>query len=136
MFTADGRLREEYQHLDGSADPSATPARAEPFSTPAEEPVREPTPPEPQTPQEAPLSKHPPTLFELISLLAEPAAAYLQQSRIPDGQSAEHLELARLHIDLLGLIKQKTAGNLSSQEQMALDETLLQLRQLALDSRS
>ncbi len=67
-------------------------------------------------------------MFELVALLAEPASIYLQQAQIPDGQAAQHLELARLHIDLLALLKIKTAGNLTPEEQAVLDDALYQLR--------
>lgn len=140
MFTADGRLREEYQHLDSANDSPAAPAPVETSVAPSPAPEVEPEPTrrqdaEERPSQDAPLSRHPPTMFELISLIGEPAAVYLQQSRIPDGQSAEHLELARLHIDLLALVKQKTAGNLSPREEMALDDALHQLRGLYLENR-
>jgi len=34
---------------------------------------------------------------------------------LPDGESAQDLALARLHIDLLDILQQKSAGNLSSE---------------------
>ena len=33
------------------------------------------------------------------------------QAAVPDGDQRQHLELAKLHIDLLGVLKDKTAGN-------------------------
>jgi hypothetical protein len=47
---------------------------------------------------------------------------------MPDGESAENLQLARLHIDLLEILQQKSAGNLTDQEQRFLQDLLTQLR--------
>lgn len=64
---------------------------------------------------------------DLIGLLAQGASVYLQQARRPERRS-EHLELARLHVDLLAILKKKTEGNLSTSEKALLDDALYQLR--------
>ena len=61
-------------------------------------------------------------------MLAEPVPIYLGDMELPDGQSAENLEMARLHIDLLEVLGQKTAGNLSAQEKAFLDDLLYRMR--------
>ncbi len=122
MFTPDGELREEYRHLED------VPARQEPARP---EPDRS----EPGTP-EAELSEPPPrepepgeaSFFDLVSLLGEHASIYLRQATVPDGEAAQNLEMARLHIDLLDVLKQKTAGNLDREEQALLDDVLYRLR--------
>lgn len=125
MFTPDGQLREEYRHIEESA---GAPAGAE-----------EPQPPSERRPEPerlAPESQRPPApdpdqpgLLDLVSLLAENASIYLRQASIPGtDEPLQHLELAKLHIDLLGVLKSKTAGNLSSQEQAVLDDVLYRLR--------
>ena len=69
-----------------------------------------------------------PAFIDLVRLLAEHTSIYLQQAAVPDGDQRQHLELAKLHIDLLGVLKDKTAGNLDAQEQALIDDALYQLR--------
>lgn len=125
MFTPDGQLREEYRHIEESdaGAPAATssPAAQPPPPRPERQPPEQPRPPEPEPDQ--------PGLLDLVSLLAENASIYLRQASIPGvDEPLQHLELAKLHIDLLGVLKDKTAGNLSSQEQAVLDDVLYRLR--------
>ncbi|HVT18758.1 MAG TPA: DUF1844 domain-containing protein [Thermoanaerobaculia bacterium] len=69
-----------------------------------------------------------PTFFDLAAMLAEPVAVYLGDLELPDGQSEENLEMARLHIDMLDVLRQKTAGNLTAQESAFLEDLLYRLR--------
>jgi hypothetical protein len=136
MFTPDGELREEYRFLNEKSTATATP------EPPAE---RSPEPPAPAPPREEPrrqaavppptdfpsaLPGMGPTFFDLVQMLIEPAVLYLGDMPLPDGQSAEDLEMARLHIDMLDVLRQKTAGNLTDQESAFLADLLhrLQLR--------
>ena len=131
MFTPDGQLREEYSHLENApsspapSSPSASaPAPSPPRATAMSGETRPPAPePEPEDPDA-------PGFIDLITLLAEPASMYLQQARVPDGQSSQNLQLARLHIDLLGTLQRKTRGNLTPQEASILEDALYQLRML------
>jgi len=148
MFTPDGGLREEYRFLERNATTPAV-ADSEPGETP---PAPAPEPPrrEPERPLAAerpPAAAAPPadrsagaplelpgtppglapTFFDLAAVLAEPVALYLGDVDY-EGQSAENLEMARLHIDLLDVLRQKTAGNLSAQEAAFLEDLLYQLR--------
>ena len=61
-------------------------------------------------------------------LLTEHASIYLGQAETPDGELTQNLDLAQLHIDLLGVLKEKTSGNLVAQEQAVLDDILARLR--------
>ncbi len=65
---------------------------------------------------------------ELISLFATQALMYL--GAIPDqsGRSMVSLEVAKLNIDLLGVVAEKTKGNLTQEEQEMIDATLSELR--------
>lgn len=65
---------------------------------------------------------------ELISLFATQALMYL--GAIPDqsGRAMVSLEVAKLNIDLLAVVQEKTKGNLSEEEQEMLDGTLNELR--------
>lgn len=145
MFTAEGELREEVRLELESSDPVGSrreaPAGA---SSPdrggllAQEPDRagaEPSdfrpPPAGMPPLElpgTPAGLGAPTFYDLISVLAEPAALYLGDVPLPDGSRAENLDLARFHIDLLDLLRQRTAAALSVQERAVLEDVLYRLR--------
>ena len=122
-FDAAGELREEFKPLDEEAaapEPSPSPEPA-PAPPPAEEP-----PPDQSERGERDFGE--PTFADLVAILAEPIGIYLGDAKLPDGRSAENLEAARLHIELLGVVKEKTDGNLSSQEAAFLEDLLYQLR--------
>ena len=146
MFTPEGELREEYRFLnEKSTSPAAQEAPPARPATPAPEARSEPPPPAPP-PREAPrraaepeaagrfdLPEMPPELggpsfFDLVAILAEPIPIYLGDAPLPDGQDATNLEMARLHIDLLDILRQKTAGNLTAQEAAFLEDLLYRLR--------
>ena len=153
IFTPEGALREEFRHLEESraASDPATPAAAEPPrpQAPQEAPAapRQPAPPpEPERAapsgwQDADEERSPrlelpgtpsglgaPTFYDLVAILAEPIAIYLGDAQLPDGQTVENLEMARLHIDLLDVLRQKTAGHLTAQESAVLEDVLYRLR--------
>ena len=124
------------------AAPAPPPVSAPPDARPESPPPadRRPTEPAPAAgraessaapPLDIPLSPGaygPPSFYDLLGLLAEPVALYLGDARLPDGGSAEDLDMARLYIDLLDVLRSKTAGNLSAQETAALDDVLYRLR--------
>lgn len=139
MFAPDGSLREEYRYLERTGE------RSEP--EPDEPPAAEAAPPgaegqrtdeagsggtEPERPRleipGTPEGMGAPSFVDLVATLAEPASVYLGDARLPDGSSAENLEAARLYIDLLDVLRQKTAGNLSAQESSFVEELLYRLR--------
>lgn len=142
MFTPEGELREEYRFLNEKSTAAATEPEPE-VSRP------EPSPPEPRRPEpqrravgypepmedsglEFPggpgAAQGGPGFLDLAAMLAEPAAIYLGDAPLPDGQWAENLEMARLHIDLLDVLRQKTAGNLTAQESAILEDLIYRLR--------
>jgi Domain of unknown function (DUF1844) len=143
MFTPDGELREEYRFLGekSTAAPEPPPPAAR-RPEPAPEPLGGQGAPAagraPRTPAEEPppldLPGTPPglgpTFYDLVAMLAEPVPIYLGEVELPDGQSAENLEMARLHIDLLDVLRQKTAGNLAAQESDFLEDLLYRMRVL------
>lgn len=133
MFTPEGELREEYRFLEGKTTP------AEGGSAAPEPPQPEPPPQPAASPAEEgtgsarlELPSMPPgmgpTFYDLVALLAEQAALYLGDLALPDGETAENLEMARLHVDLLDVLRQKTSGNLSVQEASYLEDLLYRLR--------
>jgi hypothetical protein len=143
MFTPEGELKEEYRFLGEKstsepavAEPAPAPeARAEREPPPREEPRRafepEPEPPPrldfPDFPEE-PGEMEGPSFYDLVAMMAEPVPIYLGDARLPDGQVATNLEMARLHIDLLDILRQKTAGNVTPQERAFLEDLLYRLR--------
>jgi len=72
----------------------------------------------------------PPANFEtLISTLATQALFAMGAIADPrTGQPTQNLPLARHHIDMLGVIEEKTEGNLSEEEKNLLAGTLYELR--------
>lgn len=131
MFTPEGELREEYRFI-GEKSTAAPPAE------PAPEPAAPAPPPPPQRPEPAaaapPLDlpeEEPgfgPSFYDLVSMLAEPIPLYLGDMDLPNGQVVENLEMARLHIDLLDVLRQKSAGNLTAQEAAFLEDLLYRAR--------
>jgi len=107
----------------GSA-PSDLPPEREPFPP---YPGRSPEPPPLEIPGSPP-GLGAPTFYDLVAMLAEQAALYLGDLETEEGQIPENLEVARLHIDLLDVVRQKTAGNLTSQEAAFLEDLLYRLR--------
>ncbi|MEO7795306.1 MAG: DUF1844 domain-containing protein [Thermoanaerobaculia bacterium] len=148
MFTPDGRVREEFAAEAESApqaelapsapgDPTSTPAREEDVSPAAaqgsalpeaavESPLESAAGPRLELPG-APAGLGP-TFLDLVGLLTDPLPFYLGDETLPDGQSVENLDAARLHIDMLDVLRQRTAGNLTAQEQTVLDDLLYRLR--------
>lgn len=139
MFTPDGQLREEFAADQGGAERSEEQPAAQ-----REEPARAAAPP--SAPPESPASSVPPpsdaprlelpgappgmgpSFYDLVAVLAEPISIYLGDLPLSDGEVAENLEAARFHIDLLDLLRQRTAGNLSAQERTALEDLLYRAR--------
>lgn len=149
MFTPDGRLREGFEEEaaptagegdaapEESAPPPPAPAQGagtvpRPVASPAEPGASPPRPPL-ELPGSPGLGA--PTFFDLVGLLAEPISLYLGDLQLPEGGSAENLDLARLHIDLLALLRQKTAGNLTAQEAGILEDLLYRLRMRYIQKR-
>ena len=136
MFTPEGDLREEYRflHEKSTSAPQAEPApapepRAAERSPAREAPQRAPEPPPaPLDLPEEPPELDGPSFYDLVAMMAEPVPIYLGDARLPDGQVATNLEMARLHIDLLEILHQKTAGNLTPQERAFLEDLLYRLR--------
>jgi len=138
MFTPDGELREEYRFL---AEKSTEPPGGTTVLEAAREAVANPAPLPPPAPAPEPRFEAPPlempgappdlggpTFYDLAAILAEPIPIYLGDMELPDGQSAENLEMARLHIDLLDVLRQKTVGNLSAQESAFMEDLLYRMR--------
>ncbi len=156
MFTADGELREEFRHLE-DAEPRPPEVREERAAVP-EEAVESPSPRDPEpvqaeatipggAPPESPRASSPApsaeagpvpgelSILDLVGLLAEHTALYLGEAQLPDGQSVRDLSAAKLHLDLLDVLRRKTAGNLSDEETKVLEDVLYRLRMLYVEKK-
>jgi hypothetical protein len=80
--------------------------------------------------QEAPTAPIPPATFmTILSSFATQTMIALGEVEVPGAEGrAVDLDAARLAIDLLGVLKEKTAGNLNDIEQRSLDDVLQNLR--------
>lgn len=125
MFTPDGELREEFkEQLDAekkAAEKREAERAAEPAATPPAE--KEPVDDEPEPELESGAR-----FQDLVGLLAQSASVYLQQASQRVEERREMIEMARLHVDLLALLKHRTRGNLEPDETALLEDALSQLR--------
>jgi hypothetical protein len=73
----------------------------------------------------------------LVQSLAAQAALFLSDQRDPEtGRSLRNLDLAKYHIDLLSVLDEKTAGNLTDEEKRTLDSLLYELRMAYVNAAS
>ncbi|HEX7128010.1 MAG TPA: DUF1844 domain-containing protein [Thermodesulfobacteriota bacterium] len=129
---------------EGDAVPSAQAEAAQ--DRPAAEPRRPEAPrDEPERPRGAPrpgdagpgAELPPPTFAALVQMLAMSALDALGAIPGPDGERRPpDLALARHGIDLLGVLEAKTRGNLEPDEARLLEQTLFDLRMLAVRAGS
>ena len=82
--------------------------------------------------QQAGPGELPPASFEvLLSTIGTQAMAAMGHLPDPEtGQPRVYLEFAKLQVDLLGVLAEKTKGNLTDDEQKMMDDSLHQLRML------
>ena len=138
LFTTDGELRDEYRHLENASAPDveAKPREPEVDESPAPAPVAADVPEAPQVAgYPEPDGQQQPGFFDLVGMIAEPAGIYLREASM--GRSGElraatqqdqNLQLAKLHIDLLGVLREKSAPQLEARELAALDDLLVRLQ--------
>ncbi len=138
MFTETGELREGVDLGDSepssaapeapsSPEPEPPPAAPEPAAA-APEPASETPPPRAPEVDMGPSALPQAQFLDLVAVLAEPIALFLGDAALPDGQSAEDLDRARMYIDLLGVLQERTDGNLSAEEHAILDDLVYRLR--------
>jgi hypothetical protein len=63
----------------------------------------------------------------VLSLIGS-AYVHLGDAPTPEGQAERNIELAKQDIDLLGILQEKTKGNLTGEEERLLDQALYDLR--------
>ena len=147
MFTPEGELRPGFEPEEAPSPPlprpTAPPAAAAPASPPvlAEEAGSDPaeaaaTGPDPEPPPTAPEEEEPSAASEprsefarIVSSLATTAYSALGLLADPaTGARHRDLTIARQMIDWLGVLEQKTRGNLSFEETDLLSRALYELR--------
>ena len=131
-FTPQGGVKDGETPPDDETPPvGEAPAEQQPPESSA---PPEPSPPEESSEKEASSGEaapeeHPVDFVHLVLSLYQ--TALLQLGEIPDpvtGKSIKNLTAASQSIDLLGILKEKTAGNLTSEEEKILEHSLTDLR--------
>jgi hypothetical protein len=99
---------------------------------PAEPPTGESVRAEPPPPEESPVEEGPVPEITLMNYLQSLAfSTLIHLGEIPDptsSQKAKSLPMAKQTIDLLGLLREKTKGNLTAEEEKAFEFILYDLR--------
>jgi hypothetical protein len=100
----------------GTPRPAESPATNSPAST---ERTRDPA-----ARREAP----PASFASIVQSMMTQALLYLGELAVRGGEPMLDLDMAKRHIDMLGVLEEKTRGNLSREEQKLLDGVLYDLR--------
>ena len=136
LFTPDGELRDEFSHLKDAKAPDPTVSRTpeEPSSAAPEEPEYPPIPDDVKG-YEKVAGGRGPAFMDLLSMLAEPASLYLREASMGKSgdlraasQADQNLQLAQVHIDLLGVLREKTLHHLAPDERQMLDDLIFRLQ--------
>ncbi len=129
MFTTEGEIREQQQPDPGEQAP---PHKEEPPKASQEEKPKASQEPSQKEEAERTAEQDPSQGVQLASFLLSLAnTVMVHLGQIPEpgiGQKMEDLEAARQMIDILGILKEKTEGNLSAEESHLLENVLYELR--------
>ena len=121
----DQQFRSQPPSSSGAAHETDSSTEAAPASQPVESPAAESRRPEPATAREMPA----PTFVDLVGLLSTQAMMFLGLVPNPSTQQPEtQLPTARYFIDMISILEEKTAGQLTKEESHLLDDTLHSLR--------
>ena len=149
LFTEDGELRPDYEGPEDTAEepaPRASVARAAPPaaapSPPATPPDRrdaapggsvDPARPAPGAPADEPGGG--PQFLDLVDILCQQIAIAMGDPRLGEGAPAPDLRVARVYIDLLAVLQEKTRGNLTEEEAAVLEELVFRFRMLYVEKQ-
>jgi hypothetical protein len=130
MFNADGSLRTPDPRDEELAERVAEASAPAPEPKPEPEPEPEPEPaPKPAADKEPQRPAHPGLFSDFVVNLASQAAMYMGLVNDPLGpQFPTDLGAARQMIDILGMLQEKTTGNLTNEESVLLERVLTDLR--------
>lgn len=139
MFNADGSLREpdpeDEEMVERAAEAAAPPPPPAPEPPPAPKPPEpppaapQPAAPQPAADREPERPVHPGLFSDFVVNLASQAAMYMGLVNDPLGpQFPTDLGAARQMIDILGMLQEKTKGNLTKEESVLLERVLTDLR--------
>ena len=142
LFNADGSPRELTAEEQAAVKAANAPAKPEPApatapsteaAPPKEQPARKQDQPQPEVNEteeaELPDVEDPASFANFLMSIASNAASSLGMMEHPVTRKREvDLELGKHWIDVLGMLQQKTRGNLSSQEAQVLEGLLADLR--------
>jgi hypothetical protein len=133
LFKADGSLREDLppDEKEPVVETPTPPRAAAPEAAPEVAAADQPAEMELEERDEAPLpgEEDPASFINFVMGIASNAAMALGMMEHPaTGQRSADLQLAHHWLDILGMLQEKTKGNLHQQEQQALDGILADLR--------
>jgi hypothetical protein len=121
LFSKDGRINAETQE-----ETVAGPQGEAPEPAPAESP--RPAAREADPSEAGGRALPPPTFASLLVGLATSALIHLGENPEPGPEEPTNLQAAKQAIDLMGILKVKTSGNLESEEEALLETLLYDLR--------
>ena len=146
LFTEDGELRPHHEESEDTAEepaprPRVTPPAAAPSPAVASPDRRGATPvggtdparPAPAAPADE--SGGGPQFLDLVDILCQQIAIAMGDPRLGEGAPAPDLRVARVYIDLLGVLQEKTRGNLTEEEAAVLEELVFRFRMLYVEKQ-
>jgi hypothetical protein len=137
LFTEEGELRSDLEGVDDIAEPAPAPApsSSREASRPAAPPPRTEAPP-PAAPDLGPSEPGAaPQFLDLVDLLCQQVALALGDPRLGPGAPPPDLRVARVYIDLLAVLQEKTRGNLSHEEAAVLEELIYRFRMMYVEKQ-
>lgn len=136
-FTVSDRRKRYEEPADSAPKPEPEPpVKTEaPVAAPAAKPVAEPTAPDagagpsPLDSGEGPGVPGPADFLQLIGKLYQEGLAFMGLFDDPQtGQSMANFPIASWHIDILGILEEKTKGNLTEEEAKLLKDAIANLK--------
>lgn len=139
LFTEEGELRPDLEGAEDIADeptPVAAPSPAPRAPAPTPSAPSRPEAPQPGGEVEGgePAAGGP-QFLDLVDLLCQQVAMALGDPRLGPGAPPPDLRVARVYIDLLAVLQEKTRGNLTQEEAAVLEELIYRFRMLYVESQ-
>jgi hypothetical protein len=146
LFTEDGELRSDYEGPEDTAEEPAAAARVTPSTAPPSAATPPPQRGAPTRGGESPARPAPaglteegsgggPQFLDLVDILCQQIAIAMGDPRLGEGAPAPDLRVARVYIDLLAVLQEKTRGNLTEEEAAVLEELVFRFRMLYVEKQ-